>query len=210
MKKLFLISLIVPVVIISWCVKNWATNIIDENQYIEYEWNLKVQWVWPVVSLEPTVEEDTLVLRWDFEDHTDHVFVEKWMREQYFTMQDEYLPLNTVKFKWYVEFIDWAAWNHYYQVKEIETLKLHWYPSEQEIKSEIEAYNYCENDDDCELIAWECPFGCYIATNKQFSDTIWEIIFNYFEHNWWQTCVYGCLYASGAICENNKCVVVHE
>jgi len=64
MKKLFLISLIVPVVIISWCVKNWATNIIDENQYIEYEWNLKVQWVWPVVSLEPTVEEDTLVLRW--------------------------------------------------------------------------------------------------------------------------------------------------
>ena len=49
---------------LTWC-KNTANN---ENGWSNFEWNFVIQWVWPEISMESTIEEWTLVLRWYFEN----------------------------------------------------------------------------------------------------------------------------------------------
>lgn len=199
MKKLSLILLFLICFFFVWC-KNQQ---LWENESI-YEWILTIAWVWPKISLEPTIDEWTLVLIWNFEDHSDHIFLSKWKWEKYFNEKSEYLPWNSVKFKWIVENIDWAAGNHYYNVKKIKNLKIVNYPNIAEIKDLLESYNYCEKDSDCEYFIWDCPFSCYISINKNFWDISKNIINNYISHQD-EKCIYECLAMDKIECENYKC-----
>lgn len=207
MKKFALIWWLTCVLLFAGCSNNFLNNTELKDWESLYNNNLTVAGVWPEISMEPTVDEGTLVLIWNYEDHTDHIFLQSGSRESHFNTESEYLPWNTVNFVWIVEEFDWAAGNHYFDVKKVELLRLKDNPDVEEIKWIIDSYNYCESDDDCELIAWECPFGCRIAINKNFRDTIWDIIYNYFENAQWEKCVYSCVYAEKAVCENYKCEV---
>lgn len=107
-------------------------NISNE---IAYEEVLYIAWVWPEQSWEPTVNEWTLVLRQDYEDHSDHLFINEW-RENYL-WNENIIPWSIVLFKWIVEELDWAAGNHYYEVKGFDTLSFEY--------NEADTYNE-END----------------------------------------------------------------
>lgn len=199
MKKLTFLCLFLYCFVISWCNNQ---NLWENESF--YEWDLVIAWIWPEVSFEPVVEEWTLVLKWYFEYHSNHIFLNEWMWEKYFKEESEYLPWNTVKFKWVVEILDWAAGNHYYNVKSVDKLEVIDYPNVSEIKDLLESYSYCESDLDCEYFAWDCPFGCYIPMNKAFWDVTRNIISNYLKHQDVQ-CVYDCIYLDKVVCENYNC-----
>ena len=203
MKKITLLWLFLCCFIFAWCdnQKLW------ENESF-YEWELIIAWVGPEISFEPTVEEWTLVLKWSFEDHSDHIFLGEWIWEEYFQDESDYLPWNSVKFKWVVEFIDWAAGNHYYNVKSINKLELVKYADADEIKEIFEGYNYCELNSDCWYFMWECPLGCYISLNVKYIDIASNMVSNFVNHLWDERCVYGCLYMDKAVCNNYKCEMV--
>ena len=199
MKKFYLLGLLACCVIMAWCgsQKLWEWESIYSDE-------LSVAWVGPEMSFEPTVEEWTLVLKKTFEDHADHIFLNKWIWEKYLKEVSDYLPWNTLEFKWVVEILGWAAGNHYYNVKSIDKLKVVKYPDTEEIKDLLDSYGYCETDSDCEYFAWDCPFGCYVSVNKSFWDISRKIIGNYTVHQQ-QQCVYDCISMDKAICENYKC-----
>jgi len=205
MKKILWLWLFISALVLAGC--NFKTGTSTDNGWSNYEWELVIQWVGPEISMEPTVEEWTLVLRWSFEDQTDHVFLKKWARESLFESENEYLPWNTVKFKWYVEPLDAAAGNHYYDVVNIESLDIISNPDANWVKDILEWWNYCETDNDCMYIAWECPFGCYVPLNNNFADIAWKILDNYFDVNG-KNCVYDCLYMDKVVCENYKCTMI--
>ncbi len=205
MKKILQLWLFVSVLILAGC--NFKSGASTDNGGSNYEWELVVQWVGPEFSMEPTVEEWTLVLKWSFEDHTDHIFLKKWVRESLFESENEYLPWNTVKFKWYVEPLDAAAGNHYYDVINIENLKVISHPDVHWVKDILESYNFCETDDDCIYTYWDCPFGCYVPVNKDFVGITSKVITNYFDING-HYCVYDCMVMSEVKCNNYKCEMI--
>ena len=204
MKKITLLWLFLCCFIFSWCnnQKLW------ENESF-YEWDLVIAGVWPEISLEPTVEEWTLVLKWSFEDHSDHVFFDEWIWEIYLREESDYLPWNTLRFKWTVEAIDSAAGNHYYNVKTIDKLELVKYPDADEIKEILDGYNYCESDSDCEYFMGECPLWCYIPMNKKFIHVANNIVTNFINHLE-ERCVYGCLSMDKTVCKNYKCEMINS
>ena len=205
MKKFTFLCLFLCCVIFSWCnnQKLW------ENESF-YNWELTISWVGPEISFESTIEEWTLALRWSFEDHADHVFFNEWIWEQYFQKESDCLPWNTVKFKWVVEFIDWAAGNHYYNVKSIDKLEVVKYPDDEEIKEIFDWYNYCESDSDCWYFAWECPLWCYITLNVKYMDIASSIVWNFVNNLWDDHCVYWCLAANKSVCNNYKCEMIKD
>ena len=182
-----------------------------ENESI-YKWELVFAWKWPEITFEPTVSEDTLVLKWSFEDHSDHLFLDYNLFFKEYPMKRPelfYLPWNVVKFKWVVEAIDWAAGNHYYNVKSIDKLEFVRNPSADEVKEIFDSYNYCESDDDCEFLGWECPLWCYIPMNKKFiQESRW--ILNDFVNHLENRCVYVCLDMNKAVCNNYKCEMINS
>lgn len=198
MKKLYLLWLLACCFLFAWC----NNQGLWENESI-YEWDLIIAWVWPDISFEPTIEEWTLVLKQTFEDHADHIFLKKWIWENYLKETD-YLPWNTINFKWIVEFLDWAAGNHYYNVKSIDKLKIKNYPNAEEIIDLFESYNYCESDLDCWYFMWECPLWCYIPMNIKYINTASNIVSN-FINNIDDRCIYSCVTMNKAKCENYKC-----
>ncbi len=177
-----------------------------------YEWELVFAWKWPEITFEPTISDNTIVLKWSFEDHSDHLFLDYNLFFKEYPMKTPelfYLPWNVVKFKWVVEAIDWAAGNHYYNVKNIDMLELVRHPSADEIKEIFDSYNYCESDDDCEFLGWECPLWCYFPMNKKFiQESRW--ILNYFVNHLEDRCVYGCLDMNKAVCNNYKCEMINS
>ena len=195
-----IIALLFIAASLTWC-NNTANN---ENGWSNYKWELTIKWVWPEISMEFTVEEWTLVLRWYFEDHTDHIFLKAWKWENFFESENEYLPWTKVKFEWYVLPLDAAAGNHYYEVVNVESLSFKDYPNEDEVKEILDSYNYCDQDSDCTNFVWHCPFWCFIAVNKNFSGIATNIMNNYFDVNW-TYCAYGCMYIDTVKCENFKC-----
>ncbi len=198
MGRIALLWLFICCFMFAWCGQN-----LWENESI-YEWELVVSWIWPEISLETMVDSWTLVLKWNFEDHSDHVFLSEWIWEKYLNEKSELLPWNIVKFKWVVEFLDWAAGNHYYDVKSIKRLKLKKYPNVWEIKTLLDIYSYCESDSDCEYFDWECPLWCYIPTNKKYINVVRDIVSNFVNHlN--ERCIYDCVYMDKVVCENFKC-----
>ena len=210
MKKLALLWLFLSCLIFSGCgQKLW------ENESV-YKWELVVAWVWPEISFEPTVGDWTLVLKKTFEDHSDHLFLDNSL---FFEMKDKYIkcvlwcefrdPWSVVKFKWIVESIDWAAGNHYYNVKSIDKLELVRRAEADEIKGIFESYNYCESDDDCEYFMWECPLWCYIPMNKKYINEARNIVSSFKFHQK-ERCVYGCLDMNKAVCRNYKCEMINS
>lgn len=199
MKKAGLFGFLVSCLFLTWC-----GQILWENEGV-YKWDLTVVWVWPEIGFEPTVQEWTLVLKWNFEDHSDHVFFLSWVWQEYFKEESDYLPWNTVKFKWIVEILGWAAWNHYYNVKSIDLLKLKKYPSAWKISELLDVYSYCETDSDCGYLLWVCPLWCYIPINLKYKDITTNIISNFSKHLYGEKCVYDCEYMDKTICENYKC-----
>ena len=210
MKKFYLICGLVACLFLLWC---WDKELWEWESV--YEWELIVAWVGPEISFEPTADEWTLVLEKTFEDHSDHLFLDNSL---FFKMKDKYTkcilwcefrnPWSVVKFKWIVETIDWAAGNHYYNVKSIDKLELVRRAEANEIKIIFESYNYCESDDDCEYFVWECPLWCYIPINKKYINEAKSIVSNFKSYQK-ERCVYGCLDMNKAVCKNYKCEMIN-
>lgn len=201
MKKFMIVWIFLLCLLLVWC-KN------AQNGGSNYQWELSVAWVWSEMSFEPTIEEWTLVLRWSFEDHSDHIFLPAGMREDKINEESDYLPWNKVKFEWYVIPLDWAAGNHYYEVVNLESLELAKYPNADEIKDLFEWYNYCESDSDCWYFMWECPLGCYIPLNVKYIDVASNIVSNFVNNLWDERCVYSCLAMDKVVCNDYKCEMV--
>ncbi len=201
MKKLMTLWMFLLCLFLFWCQNT-------QNGGPNYQWELTIAWVWPEISFEPAVEEWTLVIKWYFEDHSDHIFLPAGTREDKFTEQSDYLPWNKLKFEWYVTAFDAAAWNHYYEVVNVGKLELVSYPNVDEIKNLFEWYNYCERDSDCWYFIWECPLGCYIPLNVRYIDVASYIVSNFVSHLWKERCVYGCLFMNKAVCNDYKCEMI--
>lgn len=199
-------------IILSGCnnteVENPNEDINNSNSE-SYENNLIIGWVSPTISLWWELEEGSLTTRIIFEDHADVVVFPKWTWEPYFENENDYLPGNTVSFKWEVEAIDAAAWTHYYEVRAIDTLKFVSYPTEEEVKDLISRYDYCEVDEDCVDFYPGCPFGCSSPVNKQYLDIATNITKNFIDHQE-NKCMYSCLAPKKIACENYKCTAVFE
>ena len=186
----------------------WCQN--AQNGGLNYQWELTIAWVWPEISFESTVEDGTLVLKWYFEDHSDHIFLTAGSWENYLNKEFDYLPWNKIKFEWYVTPLDAAAWNHYYEVVNVDKLELISYPNADEVKNLFEWYNYCEKDSDCWYFIWECPLGCYIPLNVKYIDVASKITTNFVNHLWDdERCIYGCLLMNKAVCNNYKCEMIN-
>lgn len=200
MKKFIILWVFLLCLLLTWCNnKNGGPN---------YNQELYIAWVGPEISFEPTVDEWTLVLRKTFEDHSDHVFLPAGTWEDKFSDESEYLPWNTVKFVWYVTPLDAAAWNHYYEVVNVDTLDVVNYPNEEYVKDLLNSYNYCESDSDCGYFIWECPFWCYVPVNVKFINTASSIITNNMNHLDDERCIYDCLLMDKVVCNDYKCEMI--
>ena len=119
-KNLAFLILTLSIIVCGCTITNNNTN--NENGWSNYKWELIIQWVWPEISMKSTVEDWTLVLRWDYEDHADIIFVDQEMWQNYVDPH-KMIYGNQVSFKWEIEQIDWAAGTHYYNATSIDTLE---------------------------------------------------------------------------------------
>lgn len=189
MKKLWLLWLLTCCILAAWC---WSkpepvsqeeiipqenieeqnptnTNELWENESY-YSWNVTIAWIGPDISLEPTAEEWTLVLKWYFEDHTDHLFVAEWLYNC--DSENGCIEWNTAFFEWIVEWVDGAAGNHYYNVKEVTTLSFEWNSNdtfectEEEKNAEVCNLDYTPVCGDDWITYWN---ACAACASKQIS-----------------------------------------
>lgn len=217
MKKIFWIIIIFSLLIISGCSKtqNNSENILISSwqntssgefwDIISYQWDLIVAWIWPDISFEPTVWDDTLVLKKTYEDHSDHLFFSRMFWDNYLDISEDCIPWNIIKFDGKVKPLDAAAWNHYYEVVETDTLEKIGIPNEEEVIQLINRYNYCEKDEECNSIYWKCPLPCHITVNNKFTKTVESIINNFWDNQKSQ-CTYDCIEIKKTKCENYKCI----
>ena len=77
--------------------------------------------IWENNWFDEDIEAGKLVLRKGYEDHTDYIFIEQAMWQNYLD-QSKIVDGNTVVFKWEITSIDWAAGSHYYNADSIEEL----------------------------------------------------------------------------------------
>ena len=72
--------------------------------------------------------------------------------------------------------------------------------------------NYCDNDLDCKVVWFDCPFGCYNLVNKDLnSNKIKNLISNYQKNC--PTCIHDCAMPpkqETLKCKNNKCINVNK
>lgn len=78
--------------------------------------------VWPENWFDEQLEAWQLVLRWDYEDHADIIFIDQEMWQNYIDPH-KMIYWDDVSFKWEVEQIDWATGTHYYNATSIDTLE---------------------------------------------------------------------------------------
>lgn len=214
MKKPYLLILILALLTITWCSQKiqeqpwlqdtWTTDGI--GAIMPYSGELTIAGIGPDESFEPTVAAGTLVLKRTFEDHADHIFIDRQSRSNYLDIQDDLIPGNTVKFAGTTKALDAAAGNHYYQVATIDELKTVGQASQTDVENLIQQYGYCETDDDCIGIYGQCPLSCQIAINKKYQTTVEKIISNFRNHQSPQ-CTYNCKAITKVSCSNYKCVV---
>ena len=78
--------------------------------------------MWPENWFDEQLEAWKLVLRWEYEDHTDIIFIDQEMWQNYIDPH-KMIYWDDVSFKWEIEQIDWAAGTHYYNAVSIDTLE---------------------------------------------------------------------------------------
>ena len=95
---------------------------INQEDMDESEEALTYTIMWPENWFDEQLEAWQLVLRWDYEDHTDIIFINQEMWQNYIDPH-KMIYGDSVSFKWEVEQIDWAAGTHYYNATSIDTLE---------------------------------------------------------------------------------------
>jgi hypothetical protein len=162
--------------------------------------------IWPDISFESVVGPDVLVLHQQFEDHSDHLFIDKALWEPYGNATT-FLPGDRVSFSGSSQWVwlEGAAGNHYYKVVSFDTLEKVWIPTTGEIDQLLKSYTYCEQDSDCTTFYADCPFGCGKGINLKFVDIAQEIIQQY-RNQQAEPCVYRCANITGVHCENYTCI----
>lgn len=200
------VLLLTSLFIFSWCNNKNNDIPVIENDYISYSQELTIAWLWSDQSFESTVDWDTLVIKKSFEDHSDHVFIDRQSWSNYLDIQEDIIPGNIVKFSGTVKALDAAAGNHYYQVVTIDELTKIAVPNQEAVEALIEQYSYCEQDTDCVGIYGKCPLPCHIAINTKFQATVEKIIDNFW-NNQESQCAYKCMEIGKVSCNNYKCVV---
>ena len=95
---------------------------INQEDMDESEEALTYTIMWPENWFDEQLEAWQLVLRWEYEDHTDIIFINQEMRQNYVDPH-KMIYGDSVSFKWEVEQIDWAAGTHYYNATSIDTLE---------------------------------------------------------------------------------------
>ena len=196
-------------IILSGCNNTDEVTPQDNGDKIAHENNLIIEWVTPTDNIPWESRDGYLVAREIFEDHSDVVSFAPWTCESNFESENDYLPWNTIYFKWEVEGIDAAAWTHYYDAVAIDELKVIAYPTKEEVLELTGRYNYCETDSDCVDFYPGCPLGCSTPVNKDYKDIFSKITENFRNKNEPQ-CEYKCIAPAKITCENYKCTAVYE
>lgn len=98
----------------------WFVMLMLMRSENNYKWELTI--IWPNNWFDDRIKQWELVLRWNFEDHTDYIFFASWNWQNYL-YKDFVYPWEKVKFEWKVKSIDWAAWSHYYEAESIYKLE---------------------------------------------------------------------------------------
>lgn len=80
-------------------------------------------------------------------------------------------------------------------------------PSEEEIRDEIEAANYCSRAEDCVDVGGVCPFGCQIPVNEAEADHIRDLLEEWEEAPDGEACMYSCAEPEPIDCVAGECVV---
>ena len=196
-------------IILSGCNNTDEVTPQDNGDKIAHENNLIIEWVTPTDNIPWESRDGYLVAREIFEDHSDVVSFAPWTWESNFESENDYLPWNTIHFKWEVEGIDAAAWTHYYDAVAFDELKVVAYPTKEEVLELTGRYNYCETDSDCVDFYPGCPLGCSTPVNKAYKDIFSKITENFRSKNEPQ-CEYKCMAPVKITCENYKCTAVYE
>lgn len=76
---------------------------------------------------------------------------------------------------------------------------------EELIRNEIDAANYCTQDQDCAFVGSVCPFGCHLYVNSNESARIVSLLDSY-----QSKCMYSCVPSPGPRCVNNRCEPIYE
>ena len=205
MKKTLLFFALVFTLFLLWCSKWWS----KDQSSIFYDKNLIIEGIVDENFHVWDIAEWTLILKWKFEDHTDHILLAKWEREDFLNNKNESLPWNTVQFMGTINEIDAAAWNHYYKIDEIDKLLLKSYPDQEQINEIINWYNFCDVASDCYNLWIWYEFWCYNLINKTYKDIMENIVNNYLNINWkiWNS---ECKFRGTIECEENKCISSNE
>ncbi len=72
-----------------------------------------------------------------------------------------------------------------------------------EIKKKIQEYGACREIGDCEAVESKCPFGCYVAVNKDKVEEMRTALRDYPDE-----CANVCRLQKGTVCEDNKCKIL--
>ncbi len=78
--------------------------------------------MWPENWFDEQLEAWQLVLRWEYEDHADVIFIDQELWQNYVDPH-KMIYGDQVSFKWELNGIDWAAGTHYYNAVSIDTLE---------------------------------------------------------------------------------------
>ena len=78
--------------------------------------------MWPENGFDEELEAWKLVLRWEYEDHADVIFIDQEVWQNYIDPH-KMVYGDSVSFKWELTAIDWAAGTHYYNADSIDTLE---------------------------------------------------------------------------------------
>ena len=210
MNKLAVIGIFWTLFLLAWCTKtdNPTYEIITKEPVpVNYSWTFTSVWVWPHITKDKNVWENTLVLKWWSKDVMIHLYIPQEVYSEFFSSETWYLPWNKIDIAGSVVELPWKLWERYFEVKAAQRMNLVDYPDIDEIKAILTSYWSCQQDSDCEIIWWMCPLDCYIWINRGFKYTALEILWNYAGIHWSDSCLNSCPYTNDISCKFNTCMV---
>jgi hypothetical protein len=92
-----------------------------------------------------------------------------------------------------------VVWFTWHQTVDCPTLKTN-------IQNKIDSANYCNNDNDCIVKDFGCPFGCGSYLNNDFDTNEIQKDIESFQSCIESKCEYKCRRPLPSVCVNNKCV----